>query len=304
MIIQRMAREMSLPSNHIARIVKTASYQYKEYTIAKRGGGARTILHPSRRLKALQRWLLREVIEAWPVHNAATAYRKGHTILDNAKVHVGSSFLLRMDMQSFFPSITTKDMIAYRDRRPTLFKDWSEQDFEWFCLLTFRFGQLTIGAPTSPAISNALCFDLDVNLHSICQLRNVSYTRYADDLFFSTSEANVLAHIEQEVKEALRVLALPSGLRINNAKTRHSSKKRARRVTGIVLGSDGNTYVGRKMKREVRSKVHRLDSLGPKDRVQLAGTISYITGFDPEFMNALILKYGHGVATRARNGKP
>ena len=303
MIMERMARELSLPANHVARLVKTASHQYKEYQISKRGGGTRTIFHPSRRLKALQKWLLANVIVGWPVHDAANAYRKGHTILDNAKAHAGTSFLLRMDLQEFFPSLNVGDMNVYKSRRPGLFKDWTDQDFLWFCFLVFRFDSLTIGAPTSPAISNVLCFDLDVKLNGVCQSRGVNYTRYADDFFFSTSEPGVLKELEQQVKLEVLGLQLPGRLQINDAKTRHSSKKGARRVTGITLGSDGNAYVGRQLKREVRSRVHRLDSLSPQDRVRLAGMISYITGLDPEFMNTLVRKYGHTQATRARDGR-
>jgi hypothetical protein len=66
--------------------------------------------------------------------------------------------------------------------------------------------------------------------------------------------------IEQEVKRALPRLTLPGGLRINDVKTRRNSKKGARQVTGIVLGSDGNTYVGRHLKRRVRSQVHHLET--------------------------------------------
>jgi len=304
MIMEQMAKELSLPAGHIARLVKTASHQYKEYQISKRGGGQRTILQPSRRLKALQKWLLANFIATWPVHESATAYRKGRTILDNAKAHQGTRFLLRMDMSEFFPSLTIEDMIAYKASRPHLFKEWTGHDFASFCMLTFRFGHLTIGAPTSPAISNILCFDLDVALDGICRRRSVNYTRYADDLFFSTNEEGVLATIEQEVKQAVPNLAIPSKLRINETKTRHSSKRGARRVTGIVLGSDGKTYVGRKLKRGVRSQVHKLESLAPAERSRLAGMIAYITGFDPGFMNTLIRKYGHATAMRARDGRP
>ena len=144
------------------------------------------------------------------MHDAATAYRKGRTILDNAKAHAGTRFLLRMDMQEFFPSLSLDDMNEYKRRRPNLFKHWTDQDFEWFCFLIFRFGRLTIGAPTSPAISNALCFDLDVTLGGICQSCNVNYTRYADDLFFSANEGGVLAKVKQEVKLAVSRLMLPS----------------------------------------------------------------------------------------------
>ncbi len=303
MLIERMARELSLPPNHVARLVKTASHQYKEYSIAKRAGGTRTIFHPSKRLKALQKWLLNNVIVGWPVHDAATAYRKGRTILDNARSHAGTRFLLRMDLQEFFPSLTSDDMKLYRGQRPGLFKDWADQDFEWFCLLVFRLGRLTIGAPTSPAISNALCLGLDVKLKGLCELCGVNYTRYADDLFFSANEPGVLSEIEREVNLEVTRLQLPGELHINNAKTRHSSKRGGRRVTGITLGSDGNTYVGRQLKREVRSRVYKLDTLSSADRTRLAGMISYITGFDPEFMNALIRKYGYELAIRARHAR-
>jgi len=304
MIIERMTQELSLPANHVARLVKTASYQYKQYPIAKRGGGVRTICHPSRRLKALQKWLLANVVATWPVHRAATAYRKGHTIMDNAVAHLSSQFLLRMDMAQFFPSLSVDDMVTYRDLHPAVFVDWSQQDFDWLCRLTFRFGRLTIGAPTSPAISNALCFDLDVTLEALCQTRGVSYTRYADDLFFSSNEKGVLTEMEGEVKRVVASMPLPSSLRINDDKSRHSSKKGARRVTGIVLGSDGKVYVGRHVKRKVKAQVHRLNSLASTDRASLAGTISYITGFDPAFMNTLVQKYGHERATQARDGRP
>ena len=105
------------------------------------------------------------VIASWPVHPApATAYRKGKTILDNAKVHAKSKYLLRMDLHDFFPSLKMQDLREYAKQRSGLFTDWTNEDFESFGRLIFREGQLTIGAPTSPAISNALCFDLDVRL--------------------------------------------------------------------------------------------------------------------------------------------
>jgi RNA-directed DNA polymerase len=303
MIIEKMCSELSLPPDYVARLVRTASYQYKQYQISKRTGGTRTILHPSKRLKALQRWLLANVIAFWPVHPAANAYRKGRTILDNAKVHTKSKYLLRMDLQDFFPSLTMQDLREYANQRSGLFTDWTSEDFESLGRLIFREGQLTIGAPTSPAVSNALCFDLDVAISALCQSHSVAYTRYADDFFFSSIEKGVLAKVQTEVENLVAALALPKGLRINKIKTRHSSKRTARRVTGIVLGSDELVHVSRQTKRHVRSQIHRLDTLTPKQRASLAGMISYITGFEPDFMNVLIAKYGASQAIKARDGK-
>ena len=84
--------------------------------------------------------------------------------------------------------------------------------------------------------------------------------------------------MQTEIEALVAASALPKGLKINKTKTRHSSKRKARRVTGIVLGSDELAHVSRQTKRHVRSQVHRLGSLTPKQRVSLAGMISYITG--------------------------
>ena len=303
MIIEKICNELSLPSSYVRRLVLSASHQYKRYEIPKKAGGTRTILHPSKRLKALQRWLLANIIEVWPVHPAAMAYRKGLTILDNAKVHAKSKYLLRMDLQNFFPSLKVQDMREYSKKRPGLFVGWTSEDFESFCRLVFREGQLTIGAPTSPAVSNALCFDLDVAISALCQSHGVAYTRYADDFFFSNSEKGVLVQVQSEVETLVASFQIPVGLQINKAKTRHSSKRKSRRVTGIVIGSDEAAHVSRHTKRKVRSQVHRLEILSPKERASLAGMISYITGFEPDFMNVLIMKYGFEKATRARSGK-
>ena len=120
--------------------------------------------------------------------------------------------------------------------------------------------------------------------------------------FFSSTEKGVLAKVQTEIENLVTASPLPNGLKINKTKTRHSSKRKARRVTGIVLGSDELAHVSRQTKRHVRSQVHRLDTLTLQQRVSLAGMISYITGFEPDFMNALITKYGASQAMKARDG--
>jgi RNA-directed DNA polymerase len=261
MIVERMAAELGLPTTFIESLSRTASHEYKAYPIAKRTGGYRIIHHPSQRLKALQRWLLVNVIEAWPVHSAATAYRKGQSIFDNASVHAASRYLLRMDLTNFFPSITQVDLAKYIAESPAWFSDWTPSDIDLFCRLVCRGAVLTIGAPTSPALSNSICYDMDSRLQGVSAKNKVAYTRYADDLFFSTDRPNVLRQIEEEVKKVVSELKLPANLNVNVGKTRHSSKRGARRVTGIVLGSDGRPYVGRGLKRKIRALVYSVDSL-------------------------------------------
>lgn len=299
MLIEQVCTSLGLPANYVNKLINAASHAYKAYPVPKRGGGTRTIYHPSRPLKALQRWLAQRVVSTWRVHPAAMAYRKGISIYDNARLHSQSSYLLRMDFSGFFESIEEADLRRYFEIAPTYLPRWSSDDVDAFCKICFRFGRLTIGAPTSPGLANVLCYELDSKLAQLCAGRDVTYSRYADDMFFSTKRPNVLSQIEAEVVSIASSLEVPAGLSLNASKTRHSSKKGARRVTGIVLGSDGNPYVGRDLKRRIRAMIHTYSTLGAEDRATLSGLLSYAVGFDPDFKNSLIAKYGLAAVQRA-----
>jgi RNA-directed DNA polymerase len=204
-----------------------------------------------------------------------------------------------MDFEKFFPSITDTDLRKYIKQHSNLFPGWTTADVDAFCGLVCRHSKLTIGAPTSPALSNALCYDLDVNLYNLCEKNEVVYTRYADDLFFSTKRPDVLSQIEKNVIRIVAKLKVPAKLSVNKHKTRHSSKRGCRRVTGIVLGSDGVPHIGRGLKRKIRTLIHSYDSLNEKERTALAGLIAYAVGFEPYFLNRLIDKYGLSPVNRA-----
>lgn len=292
MLIEQISLSLGMPADYVDRVANGASHMYKTYTVPKRTGGTRTIHHPARPLKAIQRWLAANVISDWPVHLAAKAYREGVSIFDNAALHSNSKYLLRMDFSGFFEAIHEDDIRRYIEGKSAYFSAWSSVDIDAFCKICLRFGKLTIGAPTSPSLANALCYELDSKLEYLCAHKEVTYSRYADDMFFSAAQSNVLSEVEKEVSSVVSGLNVPAHLSLNVNKTRHSSKKGARRVTGIVLGSDGKPYIGRQLKRRIRAMVHTYDDLSPKEQTTLAGLLAYAVGFDPDFKNSLIEKYG------------
>ena len=296
-----MARDLGVTTHFIVTFANGASHAYKTYYIPKKNGSFRTIDHPSKQLKAMQRWLLAYALNGLPVHAAAMAYSKKKSIFDNATLHASSSYLLRMDCKDFFPSITDEDLKLLIGNRPSTFSTWQQYEIDLFCKLVCKNGRLTIGAPTSPALSNAVCYDMDSQLSEISKKLGVTYSRYADDLFFSAKRPNVLATLEPIVVATVANLTVPRSLTINAAKTRHSSKRGTRRVTGITLGSNGKPYIGRQLKRKIRAMIHQVDALDPTRRASLAGLIAYAGGFDPDFVNSLITKYGHSVVAKARN---
>jgi RNA-directed DNA polymerase len=299
MIIERMAQDLGVSTTFIRSVANGASYEYKKYSVPKRNGKTRDIHHPSRKLKSLQTWILRNVLDGIDSHPAAMAYRPGSSIMKNAQIHSASRYLVRLDLANFFPSIQVEDFQSFIDTREQLTSKWSQEDKETLRSLLFRHGKLTIGAPTSPALSNVLCFDLDSELQDYASNLGLRYSRYADDMFFSSTAPNLLSRAEEDVENIISTLEFPANLKLNKAKTVHCSRKRRRIVTGISLGSDGKARVPRELKRKVRSKIFKFETLSETERVSLAGMISYIAGFEPNFLNSLILKYGPEAVRRA-----
>lgn len=301
----QLARQLStglqLPELLIHRVAHSASHAYKTYTVAKHTGqGRRTIHHPSKELKGIQRWLARNVIESWPVHDCALAYRRGVGTAQNASRHSRNKFLLRLDLEDFFPSITSRDLRAFLENHPQGTEAWDLVDQDLFVSLVCRQGVLTIGAPTSPALSNAVCFQLDVELAGLAGQTKVGYTRYADDLYFSTNQPNVLEDVSRHVTEVLKGLPFPKNLRLNNAKTWHASTKGRRQITGIVITNQGSLSIGRQRKRWIRSQIHKWATLTVREKRALQGHIAYALSVEPDLVNRLILKYGKMAIDKVR----
>jgi RNA-directed DNA polymerase len=297
---ERLANELLLSPGFIELISNTASYRYKRYEIPKARGGKRTIYHPAKELKALQRCLLGAVICRLPVQPAAAAYLKGRNIADHAMRHRRCRFLLRVDLRDFFESITSSDIERHlRHFSEFLPSDWEEADFDFLTTLVCRRSRLTVGSVTSPAISNTVCWHLDHELTALAERRALRYSRYADDLYFSAAEPNVLASTVTDVKLVLADLPYPR-LSVNDAKTRHMSHKGRMSVTGIVLPSDASTTVsvGRARKRAIRSLIYKWDALAPMERLRVQGMLANARSVEPDLINRLILKYGTTLLTK------
>ena len=300
MLLEHIQGETRLTRRMVDSLVKSAPYRYKVYTVAKKHRkGQRTIAQPAKEVKLLQRMILDKVIVALPVHSAAFAYRKNHNIRMNAEIHVHNNFLLKMDFTDFFPSLRHIDLEQHI--RLYASEQYSPEDFFvisrvcfWRPKGTNRL-QLSIGAPSSPSISNTLMYDFDSRVSDICYGAQVTYSRYADDLTFSTSKKGVLRQIESSIRGILTQLRYPR-LEINHDKTIHTSKKHHRRVTGIVLSSDGKISLGRKNKRTIRAMMHHActDTISSEERDRLQGLLAFSHDVEPGFVDRLREKYSSG----------
>ncbi len=294
-LVTRLCHATGLSIADVRRIVLTAPRRYKTYMIPKRSGGLREIAQPARELKALQYVLLDEWLSKLPVHESAVAYRTGLSIADNARIHAGSSAILKMDFKEFFPSIHAVDWKRYC-RKHDLF---DADDIEISSRILFRLAKrektlkLSIGAPSSPMLSNILLFEFDAMVADEASRRGIRYSRYADDITFSGQRIGLLKDMLKVVQSSIRDTPCPK-LQINSEKTNFVSTKFRRNVTGLVLGNDGEVGIGREKLRLLRSRVFRaLRSQLPEDEIlSLAGYLAFVRGADPASFSKLQEKYG------------
>jgi len=297
-LLKLKLKEREIVSNaDLKQLQDLGSHAYKVYTIPKRKAGNRIIAHPSVKLKECQRQLV-SILEVYlPVHKSSYAYTKGKSIKDNALVHSKSSYLLKMDFQDFFNSITPEILKQHVER---LDGDLSTLDINNLKQLIFwnpskkRHGKfiLSVGSPISPFISNSIMYFFDERISAFCLKNKISYSRYADDLTFSTNIKNLLYIIPEEIKDLLNQ-EFNGSILLNDRKTIFSSKGHNRHVTGITINNDGDISLGRKRKRYVSSLVFRYinKQLHKDDLEHLIGMLSFCYSIEPDFLQRLTKKY-------------
>jgi len=297
LILEELASKLLISTAELVTFVNTAPYRYKVYTIPKRSGiGVRIIAQPTEVLKVMQRMVLDSYLKGLPVHDCATAYRDGASIKENASAHLASKYLLKMDFSDFFPSIIPSDLISHIERhRGSIAREdaYAVKKIFFWARKKNPLHRLSIGAPSSPFISNTLMYEFDCKVFDECSRLGITYTRYADDLTFTTNARGSLFGLPDMINKISAEIAYPT-LRINPQKTVFSSKGNNRHITGLVLTNDNKISLGRERKRYFRSLIHKysLGELSDKDIYALKGRLAFAKHVEPTFYSAVLQKYG------------
>jgi RNA-directed DNA polymerase len=282
------------------RIIATAPARYKQYTIPKRRGGERTIAQPSREVKALQYYILESKLSAFPIHGSATGYVKGCNILQNAAYHQQNRVIMKLDFVDFFPSLMVRDWdVLLASHRPPIIE---RSDSSFYKQLLF-WGQgsstarcLSIGAPTSPALSNIMLFQLDRKLFQAAARTNVIYTRYADDITVSGRRIEDVLRFEASFLRILESTKSPL-LTVNDQKRGIYLKGQRRMVTGLIITPVGSISIGRDRKRLISVMLHkvRIEESSSEQMSYLKGMMGFCLANEPEFISRMRKKYGSDV---------
>jgi hypothetical protein len=306
-----LAKALGLPIARLRwmafhREVDTGSH-YRRWLIPKRDGSSRTITAPKRELKAAQRWALRNVFDKLPVHGAAHGFLSARSIVTNAQAHAGADTVVKVDIKDFFPTVT------WRRVRGLLRKaGMAEGPATLIALLSteaprevvqFRGKTLYVatgprvlpqGAPTSPAITNAICLRLDRRMSGLAKKLGFRYTRYADDLTLSWRRpekvekgASPRAPIGTLIRGIKQIL-LSEGFRIHPSKTVVMRTGSRQKVTGLVVNKAGEgiaeARVPRDTLRKLRAAIKNRELGRPgkgESLAQLKGMAAFVYMTDP-----------------------
>ena len=205
-LYSHLIKDLGYEKAIISRFALSAPKKYKVYQIPKRTSGTRLIAHPSKALKKYQYSIINYLSKIIQLHPCATAYVRNKGIKVNALQHKDSKYLLKMDFQNFFHSLTPQLLNEAFERKGT---DLEQPELYLLRNLLFwapnkaSIGKvvLSIGAPSSPLISNFIMHPFDEEIYNICKAQNIIYTRYADDITFSTNQKEVLFEIPSIVKK-------------------------------------------------------------------------------------------------------
>ncbi len=275
---------------------------YYNFTIPKRDGSQRQIWAPMSKLKSAQRWILLNIVEKLPVHGAAHGFVPGRSTLSNALPHTNPELLIKIDIKDFFPTVTFPRVkgifrkAGYSEQLATLLalicteaprEELMYKGKKLFVSLGDR--ALPQGAPTSPALTNALFLRVDRRIEGLADKLGLRYTRYADDLTFSlpadgkTKSADFKSG---KLVGLIKRILHDEGFDMHPSKTKVLTRKSCQRVTGLVVSEKGAPRVPRELRRKVRAAIHTLSQgkeLKEGQTIEsVQGYISYISMTDKE----------------------
>lgn len=260
---------------------------YAEFRIKKRGAEHlpsqyRTICAPSPSLMKAQRWITQNILTHVPAHNCSVAFSKGDSLYKAVEPHCQAKWLVKIDVQSFFESITEstvyrlfdrlgfEPLVAFemarlctRDQQDTQHKEDQPQDYSLALPYVIEAytrsvqGHLPQGAPTSPMLANLVCRELDERLAAIAEEKDLNYTRYADDITFSSSDPKFGREMAKALIQLVYREFARQGLRPNTAKTTVVPPSARKIVLGLSVEEE-TPRLARHFKDMLRQHIHYL----------------------------------------------
>lgn len=276
---------LNIPRKQLSYVlyVKGVENLYTTFEIPKKNGGMREINAPLEELKDIQIKLTEALYKhkekgREKKNNISHAFERQKNIITNAKIHRNKRFVLNIDLEDFFESFHFGRVRGFFNKNSNFLLPIEVATV--IAQISCYQGSLPQGAPSSPIITNLICEILDFRIMRVAKKYKLHYTRYADDLTFSTNDKKFLNLQERFYNEIFEEIER-AGFNINEKKTRLQCKDSRQVVTGLVVNKKIN--VNRVYYKETRAMAHQLYKQGsfeingePATLNQLEGRLSFI----------------------------
>lgn len=246
-----------------------AFHRYRQFNIKKKSGGIRQITAPRNQSFMLLLQAVNEILKAMYSPSAyAMGFSEGRSVVTNADVHKGQNYVFNIDLKDFFPSVEQPRVWKRLQLPPFNFPIAIANILAGLCSMRETRKDaagkdvyayiLPQGAPTSPIITNMICDTLDRRLAGLAKRFGLHYTRYADDITFSSM--HYVYSKNGEFRKELNRIITEQGFIINESKTRLQKRGARQEVTGIIVSDRLN--VAKKYVREIRSLLYIWEKYG------------------------------------------
>lgn len=306
---QHLSYLLCMEHRNLRQLVKSASSYYKYFAIKKRRGGLRRIMSPYSELRDVQTWIKENILDKIELPNCVKAFVKGRNIMENAKMHEGRKYILKVDITNFFESIGVRQVyVAFRkmgyDRSVAAWlanlctakiEDYKYEQLEDQEEIQKLFNDLyhksepflVQGAPTSPGLANIICNRMDKRMMGLANKHGFTYSRYADDMTFSADKKDRLPKVSM-----IRKIVETEGFHLNEEKIELLHEGNRQIVTGLLV--DNHVRVPGRYKKDIKRHIHFCLKYGGREHFHriapgkafgkewLAGRIRYIHSVEPE----------------------
>jgi len=286
--------------------------RHYRWTVLPRPNGVRLVAAPKPRLKEIQRRLLRHVLQPIALHEAAHGGVIGRSVRTAVAPHAGATVVVRADLESFFTSIPAgriwnllriaglPDGVAHTltglvtTVAPATVLQAHHAELSPATLARLRVPHLPIGAPTSPALANLLCYSLDRRLAGLAERFGAAYTRYVDDLAFS---GGPYLRARSRFLELTGEIVGAEGFALNDRKTVVLGNSGQQRLLGTVINE--RPTLARAERDVLRAILHNCAAQGWRTQTRgrtdfpehLRGRIAWAAGLDPALGAKLVAAY-------------
>ena len=294
--VRYLASLLETPVPQLRKLAGEITKHYSEWDyVDEEKGKTRKLKVPDRKLKLVQRRVLRRILDQYPLPDAAHGGVKGRSPKTNAAQHCGKPRVVSMDLRNFYPSV------SHHQVSKMFWREFGCRGETTYLLtrLTTIDGCLPQGTPTSTAIANiVLATTVDERVESIAQEKDIALTRFIDDFGFSGARATEL--INGTAQASSRV-----GLSVwrKRKKLKIMPASRRQEVTGLTVNSPHGPSVSKEKRHRIKTAIHQLRNLPASEASKaiqsIRGRLNHLDQYNPGA--AMRLRRQLGQVLRERN---